>query len=211
MLPRGELPAAQRLLRAVLRPGPEGRRRPARGRLDAAARAGARRRRRLGDPRRGVGTAVRLASHAGDELVERQAVRPRAPLLGRAATPGRAAAAGSRSSSTYAACSSPSRSAAASGSLQAVRARDDALVPGREHHVLRRAPDVEAAATDDRDDERRAAARSPARRRRPRSVRRASSLSTTTKRRACRFAELPARRPASRIRSTTSSGTGRSA
>ena len=64
---------------------------------------------------------------------------------------------------------------------------------------------------EDRDHELRARARSSARRPLPPAARATSGDSTTRNRHGCRFFALPARRPASRIRRTTSSGRSRSA
>ena len=96
------------------------------------------------------------------------------------------------------------------GVADPVRARDDAVAPRREHHVLRAAAGVEASRSPtiattsaaERDvlgrvDRLRQAARSPP--------------ETTTNSHRCRFRELPERRPASRIRCRTSRGIGVSA
>ena len=96
-----------------------------------------------------------------------------------------------------------------------VRARADAVVPRREHHVLRRAAGVErhralaAARSGPRRARRRARCRRPTRP--PRRARPPRVVETTTKRQGWRFFELPATRPASRMRRCTSSGIGRSA
>ena len=92
-----------------------------------------------------------------------------------------------------------------------VRARADALVPGGEQHVLHRAAGVEARFG--RGSRRRAVAPADVRRLVDRSASCSRDLraSTTRNRHGWRFFALPASRPASRIRRTTSSGSSRSA
>src|SRR5712692_7258096 len=102
------------------------------------------------------GFAAGAGSGAADELVERLALRARRPLL-RAARlrVARARRIAERDDRLHRAAADPLRDVRF---LDAVRARDDAVVPGGEHHVLHAAADVETARlADDRDDELRGA------------------------------------------------------
>src|SRR5207248_5653015 len=95
---------------------------------------------------------LQIALGAADDLVERRPFRAFAPLVRAArfdgAWLGRIA---EREDHLHLAAADARGSV---GVADAVRARRDALVPRDEHHVLRRAADVEAAGVaDERDDE----------------------------------------------------------